>query len=348
MNTSRGLQFSVREPDKRRFLDALHRRDTGVVSYYEMEFSPGHVSTILGKQIVERSYLMPVEDYVEFVLRVGLDMCHLNVPWWLGREPYTDATTGMVRYKEGNMRSRSDFARIEPPDLDWTRRRIETFLNSPKPAGLGWTLGLPTAASNIVSATGYEAYYTAVADEPAFIDEFLDRIEPHTLAVSEAVLAYRPDAVCLPALVAGKGGLLMSRDLTERFVFSRLAKQIRLFTDAGIPVIVHSDGDNQDVMPRWIELGVSGWHPVEPSTRHTIYDYKQHWGNRMALFGNIDCAAVLSQGTPAEVARDTIEHLDRLSVGGGYVCGSSHDVDDNVPLDNLRSMAETVAQFKRA
>lgn len=110
---------------------------------------------------------------------------------------------------------------------------------------------------------GFEAYYTTVADEPGLVDEFLDRIEPHALAVSKAITAYRPDAVCLPAFAAGKGGLLMSREWTERFVCSRLAKQMSVFADAGIPVIIHSDGDNRDLMPRWIELGVAAWHPVE-------------------------------------------------------------------------------------
>ncbi|MBI4024493.1 MAG: hypothetical protein HY360_05895 [Verrucomicrobia bacterium] len=340
------LQFDVRAPDKRRFLDALQHCDTGEVSYYEMEFSPRHVSAILGKKVAERSYLMPIEDYIEFARRVGMDMCPLSVPWWLGREPYTDEH-GMVRYKEGSLRARADFTRITPPDFDWARRRIERFLNRRKGTQLGWTIGLPTAAGIIVSAMGYETFYTAVREDPELIDEFLDRIEPLALALTEAVLPYRPDAVCLPAFVSFKSGLIMSRELTERFVFARVAKHATVLKAAGVPVIIHSDGDNMDVMPRWIEMGCAAWHPVEPSERHTIYDYKERWGDRMTLCGNIDCASVLSQGAPAEVARDTLEHLERLSVGGGYICGSSHDVDDNVPLENLRAMAETVARYKR-
>jgi uroporphyrinogen decarboxylase len=273
-------------------------------------------------------------------------VCHLSVPWWLGREPYTDEH-GMVRYKEGNIRSHADFTRITPPDVDWARRRIEALLKRREGTRLGWSLALPTAASIIVSAMGFEAYYTAVQDDPTFVEEFLDRIEAHSQSLAEKLLSYRPDAIVLGAFVCFKSGLMMSRDLTEQLVFSRIAKHINLVRAAGIPVIIHSDGDNMDVMARWIELGVAGYHPVEPSERHSIYDYKERWGDRITLFGNIDCASVLSRGTPDEVVRDTLEHLNRLSVGGGYVCGSSHDVDDNVPIENLRAMAETVAGFRR-
>ena len=49
---------------------------------------------------------------------------------------------------------------------------------------------------------------------------------------------------------------------------------------------------------------------------------------------------MLVYGTPEEVRRDTIEHIERLAVGGGYVCASSHDISEAVPLDNFYAMRD--------
>ena len=338
------MQFNVRPPDRKRFRDAFRHGDTAEVSYFDCEFGPAVVSAVLGKECHERSYALPAHDCVEFAHRVGLDVCYVTVPWWLGREPYTDET-GMVRYGPGTLRTRADFARIEPPQLDVAKRRIEEFLRAREGTQLGWIASLPTPASIIVMAMGNEHYYTSVYDDPSFIEEFIARCEEPAYQASAALLSYRPDAVFLGAGVCFKTGLAMSPEMTERFVFAHLKKHMALLQDADVPVIMHSDGDNCTVMDRWIELGFSGFHPVEPSENCSIYEYKRRWGRDITFCGNIDCGALLSWGSPEEVARDTLEHLERLSPGGRYICGSSHDIGDSVPLENLRAMAETVASY---
>jgi len=254
----------------------------------------------------------------------------------------------MVRYHAGSMRTREDFREIELPQVDLARRRIEEFLRAREGTDLGWVVALPTPASIIVMAMGYEHYYTSVYDDPAFIEEFIARCEEPAFRATEEMLSCGPDAVFLSAGVCFKTGLSMSLPMTERFVLAHIQRHMDLLRDTGVPVIMHSDGDNSEVMERWIELGFAGFHPVEPSENYTIYEYKERWGREMTLCGNIDCATVLSRGTPDEVARDTREHLERLSPGGGYICGSSHDVGEDAPLENLRAMVETVAQYRRS
>jgi uroporphyrinogen decarboxylase len=100
-------------------------------------------------------------------------------------------------------------------------------------------------------------------------------------------------------------------------------------------------------MERWLQLGFAGLHPMEPCPGFDIYEAKRRWGDRIALFGNIDLAGVLTQGTSEEVAQDTRTHIERLSVGGGYVCGSSHHIGEDVPIANLQAMSEAIARAGR-
>ena len=99
-------------------------------------------------------------------------------------------------------------------------------------------------------------------------------------------------------------------------------------------------------MDSFTNMGIDALHPVEPCPGFGIYDLKAGYGDRICLMGNIDLAGVLVSGSPEHVAADTEDHIRRLAPGGGYVCGSSHDIGFNVPLGNLYAMIKTVSGFR--
>jgi|ETNmetMinimDraft_25_1059894.scaffolds.fasta_scaffold31041_2 uroporphyrinogen decarboxylase len=340
------IEFEVRPPDKRRFTQGLRPVEIAEISYHETEFSPRIVSAILGKDVSVRSYSLPAPDYVEFCRKVGLDVAYLCAPWPLGRREAVDRT-GQLYYVDGLIKDWPDLKDVLPPDFGMAERRIEEFLEAAAGSGLGWTFKLP-AACNIETAIGFENYYKKIYDDPAFIEELMKRCEEYTMALTELVLRFDPDAVLLGTGVCFKSGLIMDPDKIERFVLAPIRTQMSLIRESGVPAIMHSDGDNSAMMECWINLGFSGFHPVEPCGDFDIYTVKARWGERIALLGNINVAGVLSQGTPEEVARDTLTHLERLSPGGGYICGSSHDIVDSIPLANLKAMVETVAKTNLA
>ena len=337
------MQFDIRAPNVNRLVGALTRQPANDVPYFDSEFAPGIVSSILEKPVRCRSHELPPGDYIEFARRIGLDGCYLTVPWWLGRTAYVDED-GVTRYTTGELHLPIGSGTIAPPETDAARKRIEAFLQAADTSGLGLILALPTAAHIIASALGYERYFTLVCDDPGLIDDLIARCESLAFQATERLLSYRPAVVFLGSFACFKTGLCMAREMTERFILQPFERHVQLVRGTGVPVVMHCDGNNSEIMDRWIEMGVSGIHPVEPCGRCDIYEYKRRWGDLIALCGNIDCTSVLSRGTPGEVTRDTVEHLTRLSPGGGYVCGSSHDVGDNIPIKNLQAMAEAVAR----
>ena len=341
------IQFDVREPDKKRFLDAVNHVESAELPYNEYEFHPSIVSAVLGKEVQTRSYLMPIEDIIQFIKCVGIDMCNLAYPWWLGRERYVDED-GMERYSaDGNIRSRDDFSRLTPIDLDQVSSRIENLLSLIDGTNIGWTMALPTPPSIIVSAMGFYHYYVSIYDDPDFLLEFISRVEEHIYPMTELVLKYRPDEVRMGAFLCGKNGLMMNSELTERFILEPMDRHMSIIRPSGIPALCHSDGNCASIMDRFIEIGFSIFHPNEICEGFDIYESKKKWGDRIALAGNIDVWAVLTNGTPEQVREDTLRHLEGLSAGGGYICGSSHDISEDIPLENLRAMTETVAGYRR-
>jgi hypothetical protein len=105
--------------------------------------------------------------------------------------------------------------------------------------------------------------------------------------------------------------------------------------------------DRPEMVTELIALGVSAFHPHEPCDGFDIFETKRRRGDRIAPAGNIDVLPVLGGGTAEQTRRETLSRLEGLSEGGGYICGSSHDIASTVKLGNLRVTAETIAAFRR-
>ena len=342
------IEFDVRKPDKRRFVDALLQRKSEQVCFNELEFAPNVVESILGTPVRCRSYDMPPADHVRLVHCVGMDMCNMVAHWWLGRTPYTDKT-GLVQYTTGGLSLQDVPGRLGPdPEFDADALRIEELLPLLDGTRIGWTLHLPDAAALVVSAMGFERYYLSVHDDPRMVKDLHGRIEDVVFPATERFLGtYKPDAVRMGAFLCDKNGLLMRPEMTEEFVLEPLRRHLDLVSNFDTPAMLHSDGDLSPVMGRLADIGVAMIHPHENCPGFDIYETKKKWGGRIALSGNIDVHDYLVNGTPDSVRAETLRHLEALSDGGGYVCGSSHDVSKEVSIDNLRAMAETIAAFTR-
>jgi uroporphyrinogen-III decarboxylase len=57
---------------------------------------------------------------------------------------------------------------------------------------------------------------------------------------------------------------------------------------------------------------------------------------------------VLINGTPESVREQTLQTLDIMAPGGGYVAGASHDyILPETPLENVLTMFDTVSEYRR-
>ena len=68
---------------------------------------------------------------------------------------------------------------------------------------------------------------------------------------------------------------------------------------------------------------------------------KEKVGERLAFWGAVDTQSVLPFGTPDQVRIETQRRIDQLNQGGGYVLGSVHNIQSEVPEENVVAMFET-------
>ena len=337
----------MRAPNKQRYLNAIRHIESEEIPFLEFEFEPAITSEILGRELPRvRSYELPPADVRELVERTGMDMAYVHVLWKLGRKEVVDEE-GRTHYVDGTMKQERDLKRVRYPSLDNVRRRIEAMLEELKDTDIGLVCSLNPAPFIVTTAVGYQDYYIALIDRPGFVREFQKIINEYTVKEAELALNYPIDCLKTGAVLCTAAGPMLSAEMMEEFEFPFIRQIACMAHAADVPLLLHTDGDNTSLIPKYLDLGVDALHPVEPCDgRQDIYQLKELHSGRIAFHGNIDLCAVLQYGTPDEVQRDVLEHLDRLSPGGGYVCGSSHDINDKVPVENFWAMARTVNEYK--
>jgi uroporphyrinogen decarboxylase len=124
-------------------------------------------------------------------------------------------------------------------------------------------------------------------------------------------------------------------------VFSRihqLAPHAKLF--------FHSDGNIRPMLPDLIEIGVDILNPVHiTATGMEPAALKRDFGRDVCFWGGgVDTQSVLPFGTPQEVRDNVRRNVDALAPGGGYVFNTIHNIQADVPPENIVAMLEALRE----
>ncbi|RMF83593.1 MAG: hypothetical protein D6736_21210, partial [Nitrospinota bacterium] len=72
---------------------------------------------------------------------------------------------------------------------------------------------------------------------------------------------------------------------------------------------------------------------------------KKEFGQDLAFWGAIDTHQVLPFATPQQVKAEVKRRIEELATGGGYVVSSVHNIQAEVPPENIVAMCEAVLEY---
>jgi uroporphyrinogen decarboxylase len=92
-------------------------------------------------------------------------------------------------------------------------------------------------------------------------------------------------------------------------------------------------------MEDFITIGIDAVNPVQVSARDMDpARLKQQFGDRMAFWGGIDSQRILPNGSPGEVAAEVRRMFGIMGPQGGYVLSAVHNIQPDVPPENVCAM----------
>jgi len=74
---------------------------------------------------------------------------------------------------------------------------------------------------------------------------------------------------------------------------------------------------------------------------------KEEFGEKISFWGGgVDTQHVLPRGTPAEVKKEVRERIGALAPSGGYIFGAIHNIQGDVPPENILAMWEAFREMR--
>jgi hypothetical protein len=109
----------------------------------------------------------------------------------------------------------------------------------------------------------------------------------------------------------------------------------------------HCCGSIYHLIPHFIEAGIDILNPVQTSAANMEpARLKREFGDRIVFWGGgCDTQRVLGAATPAEVRAHVKERLAIFKPGGGYVFNQVHNIQANVPPENIIAMFDAAYEF---
>ena len=200
---------------------------------------------------------------------------------------------------------------------------------------------------DLMDLFGMEAYFVKMRTHPDVVAAATDKVCGFYHEANERfydAAGDRVDAYFFGNDFGTQLDLMLGPDLFDRFIlpwFQRLTGQARR---RGLQVVLHSCGSIHRVIPRLIEAGVNGLHPLQAMAANMDAGrLARDFGGRIAFIGGIDTQRVLNLGNPDEV-REEVRRVKSL-LGPCLVVSPSHEaILPDVPPRNVAAMAEAAAE----
>lgn len=194
---------------------------------------------------------------------------------------------------------------------------------------------------------GMENLSVMFYDDPIFVKEIINYIADFVCKTLEkAVSEIKFDFALIWEDLGMKTGPLISPKLFEEFCLPAYKKVTCFLRNYGIDVImVDSDGNNDVIIPLWLEGGVNGVYPLEVAANTDAVELRKKYGKKLILMGNIDKRALIK--TKKEVEEEVMKKVPYLIKNGGYMPMVDHAVPPDVPLENFKYYLELIEKIQK-
>jgi len=185
---------------------------------------------------------------------------------------------------------------------------------------------------------GFERLMYWLHDEPELIGEILDRLCDLWVTLFARAIADAPiDFFFVWEDMCFKTGPLISPATFRRFLLPRYLRLTGMLREAEVDIImVDSDGDPRQLVPLWLEAGVTCVFPWETQMGLDITEVRRQYPTLQMIGGINKHALALGR----EAIDDELRKVPYMLERGRYVPAVDHFVPPDVSWDNYRYFCE--------
>lgn len=236
----------------------------------------------------------------------------------------------------------------DPDDPVRTRGVRETVRRIRQDTEYAVVLNLPSAFVHTSQyLRGFEEWYIDLASDRRLLGCLFDAVMEVNLGICRNLLKAAGDGVDVVFTaddLGFQGGLMMDPDGYREIIKPRHRRYLQAIHElTPAKILFHTCGSVVDIMDDLIEVGVDILNPVQVSAAGMdAATLKKTWGDRLCFWGGIDTQHLLPSGSVEDVRAGVERQIAILGRDGGYVLGAVHNIQPDVPPENV------VAMFRHA
>jgi uroporphyrinogen decarboxylase len=195
-------------------------------------------------------------------------------------------------------------------------------------------------------------YMSTVANKPVVhaLMEKLNDVWKKRVDILHEVAGDNVDAVIMYNDLGGnEAGIYSNQTVREMFIpyikdFYEYVRKISNYY-----IIFHSDGSIYQYIPDLIDAGVDILNPVQVGIANMEPErLKSEFGKHLTFWGGaIDPQHVLSRGTEKEVRDYAVHCTEVFKEGGGFIFTQPHNIQADVPPENIIALYESGNEYGR-
>ena len=195
-------------------------------------------------------------------------------------------------------------------------------------------------------------WYMSILTRPDYIKAIFDRqteIALENFRLLHSVTADNVDAVYICGTDFGtQDSTFCSPEQFDELwlpYYTRINQWVHANT--GWKTFKHSCGAVEPFMSRFIDAGFDIINPVQVNARGMDpVLLKKKYGKDLVFWGGgIDTQKTLPYSTPGEVREEVLRLCDIFALDGGFVFATVHNIQANVPVENIAAMVNAVREF---
>ncbi len=161
-----------------------------------------------------------------------------------------------------------------------------------------------------------------------------------------AAAATNVDLVFFGDDLASQQGPLFDPAVYRELIKPHHRRMVDVAKAHGVKALYHSCGAVSSLIEDLVDIGADALNPVQVSARDMNPAHlKAAFGSRITFWGGINTQSVLPFGTPDEVRGEVRRIIDCLGRDGGYVLNSVHNIQDDVPAENIVAMFDEARHY---
>lgn len=263
----------------------------------------------------------------------------------------------MISHPLSNCMGVSDLAKYKRPDganagrfkgLRENRENISTCTNA------AITM-LPIYGGIFESAfwlRGFKQFYLDLGSNPDLVNAILDMTLQFRLEYWGKALEELGDLIDVVVEYDDLGhgtSSLISPQMYRQYLKPRHKELFHFIkSHSHAAIFLHSCGAIYKLIPDLIETGIDILNPIQLGAVNMgdTKKLKLEFGKDITFWGGgINSQTILPRGTPQEVKEEVRKRMEDLAPGGGFVFASVHNIQPDVPPENIIAMWEAWKEY---